>query len=94
MRCAAAAFRSAYFSLEPSLLAVGCLVIILLGAGIGQLEVHPPAVRQDKGVVPQVFCRLDVLLVSVGPVQLDLLPLVGDSVNPFFVAAQGDEVAV
>jgi hypothetical protein len=40
-------------------------------------------------VVAQVLAGLDVVLIVVGPVELDLLALVGDGVDALLVAAQG-----
>ena len=67
--------------------------------GVHQPEVHAHrllvVVRpQAEGVVAQVLAGLDVVLVRVGPVELDLLALVGDGVDARLVDALGEEVAL
>ena len=55
---------------------------------------HPLARWASEDVVTEVFAALDVILVVVGPVQLDFFPLVGNGVDAFLVPAQRDEVAL
>jgi len=72
-------------------------VAVLAFGRIHQPKMHAHRVflgiwPQAKGVVAQVLARFDVVLVGVGPVELDLLALVGDGVDAFLVAAQRDKV--
>src|SRR5579885_1759555 len=78
---------------EPPLVAVGGSVVILLGGGRDKIEKDAPAGGEQGGVIAQVLARFDVVLVVIGPVEFDLLALVGDGVNALLVATLGDEVA-
>src|SRR5207244_11670885 len=73
---------------ESALLTVGGLVVVLFSIGVSQLEMHAAAIWHLKGVVAKIFGRLDVVLVSVGPVELYFLTLIRDGVNTFFVPSQ------
>ena len=85
---------------EAALPAVGLLDVVLLVVGRGDLEADAPrrlASAGREGVGGVVLRRLDVVLVRVGPVQLHLLPVVGDEVGgpaAARVAALRDEVAL
>ena len=84
---------------EHAVLAFGFLdVAVLALGGIRQAEVHAHGIvgagLQGKGVVAQVFAGLDVVLVLVGPVQLDLFALVGNRVDAGLVDALGEKVAL
>ena len=71
------------------------LDVVLLDVGSFQPEVHRYAVRGLPVVVVEVLGGLDVVLVAVGPVEIDLLAVVGDGVPLIAaVAALRDEVAV
>ena len=86
--------------MNDAVLALGGLhVAVLALGGIRQPEVHAHrllvVVRpQAEGVVAQVLAGLDVVLVLVGPVERDLLALVGDGVDARLVDALGEEVAL
>ncbi len=74
-------------------------VAVLALGGVRQLEVDAHRVRfifraQAEGVVAEAFAGLDVVLVRVGPVELDLLALVGDGVDAGLVDALAEEVAL
>ncbi len=73
-------------------------VAVLALGGIRKPEVDPHRIAlglwaEPERVVLQVFGRFDVVLVGVGPVELDLLALVGNRVNAVLVDALADEVA-
>ena len=62
--------------------------------GVRQPEVHPHGflvvVRpQAEGIVAQVLIGFDVILVAVGPLELDLLALIGDGIDAWLVDALG-----
>ena len=84
---------------EDAVLAFGRLDVAVFALGrIRQPEMHAHrlliVVRpQAEGVVAQVLAGLDVVLVLVGPVELDLLAFVGDGVDARLVDALGEEVA-
>jgi len=85
---------------EDAILALGGLdVAVLALSGVHQPEVRAHGVLrvvrpQAEAVVPKVLAGLDVVLVRVGPVQLDLFALVGDRVDAGLVDALAEEVAV
>ena len=67
--------------------------------GVRQAKVHAQGLLiiiwpQTESVVAQVFAGLDVVVVLVGPVESDLLALVGDGVDARLVNALGEEVAL
>ena len=71
------------------------LVVVPLQVGVPQPEVDGDAVGRVPVVVAEVRLGLDVVLVAVGPVQVDLFAVVGDGVALVApVAALGDEIAV
>jgi hypothetical protein len=49
---------------------------------------------QPEGVVAQIFTGLDVVLVTVGPVEFDLLALIRDRVDARPIDALGQKVAL
>ena len=78
---------------------VGLDVAVLALGGVRQPKVHAHrllfVVRpQTEGVVAQVLACLDVILVLVGPVERDLLALIGDCVDTGLVDALGEKVAL
>jgi hypothetical protein len=72
--------------------------VFTLGS-VRQAEVHAHRLLvvlrpQAEGIVTQVLTGLDVVLVAVGPVELDLLALVWDSVDARLIDTFGEEVAL
>jgi len=78
---------------EAPVVTVGCLDVVLLGVCLDNLEVHPVAARGLERIITEVLGGLDVILVVVGPVELDLLALVGYGIDPFLVTTERNEVA-
>ena len=71
------------------------LDVVLLNVGGLEPEVYRDAVGGLPVVVVEVLSGLDVVLVAVGPVQVDLLAVVGDGVPLAApVAPLGDKVSV
>ena len=63
--------------------------------GILQFKLDSYAIRSLPGVISKMFGGFNVILVMVGPVEVDFLAIVGDSVALFpGVAPLGDEIAV
>src|SRR5215207_6810859 len=79
---------------EATLLTVRGLVIVALGGGGVVIKVHVPDALYYEAVVAEVFCGLNVVLVGVGPVELDLFTLVRDGVDSRLVATQAEKVTV
>ena len=85
---------------KHTVLALGGLYVAVLAFGsIHQLEVYAHGLLlvgrpQAESVVAQVLVRLDVVLVLVGPMERDLLALVGDCVDAWLVDALGEKVAL
>ena len=72
---------------------------MLTFGSIHQLEVYAHGLLlvgrpQAESVVAQVLVRLDVVLVLVGPMERDLLALVGDGVDAWLVDALGEKVTL
>jgi hypothetical protein len=74
-------FRS--HQLEPAILTIRGLVVADIRFGRHYFEVDAPAVGQPERVVLKVFGTLDVVLISVSPMQLDLFALVRDCIDPW-----------
>ena len=64
------------------------LSVVALLVSLHELEVHAPTVGRLERIVAEVLAALDVVLVVVGPIQLDLFALVRDGVDALLVAAQ------
>ena len=78
---------------EKAALALGIVALHIDGI---QTEMHFHAVGGFPVVVKEMLGGFDIVLVAVGPVQKDFLPVVGDGVGiaAAGVAALGDKVAV
>ena len=57
------------------------LDVVLLNVGVPEAETDRHSVERLPVVVAEVFVGLDVVLVAVGPVEIDLLAVVGDGVT-------------
>src|SRR5919197_1331001 len=85
---------------EDAVLALGGLNVTMFTLGsVHQAEMHEHrflvVVRpQAEGIVAQVLAGLDVVLVAVGPVELDLLALIGNGIDARLIDALGEEVAL
>ena len=70
---------------------------MLAFGGIHKAEMHPHWVlgivwAKAERVVAQVFASLDVVLISICPVERNLFAFVGDGINTRFVDALGEEI--
>lgn len=79
---------------EAAFLAACGLVVVAPGGSGDEIKVNVPYTLQLEAVVAEVLGGLDVVLVGVGPVELDLLALVRDGIDARLVAAQAEEIAV
>src|ERR1035441_860327 len=53
------------------------------------------AIAGDReGVVAKVLAALDIILVVVGPMQLDFLPFVGNRIDAFLVSPKRQKIAL
>ena len=70
------------------------VLVILFAIGVLPFEMDLQPVR-TVAVIVELFAALDVILILIGPVQMDFFPVVGDGV--FLapgVAALGEKIAV
>jgi len=81
---------------EFTLLVITFFVVILLGIGVNQLEMNRILFSLHinlKGIIPEVFTGFDIVLVMVRPVKFYFFSLIGNSLDPFFIAAFADEIS-
>ena len=57
------------------------LVVVGLGIGIDQFEVHAAAIAKCERVIAEVLATFDLVLISIRPVQFDFFATVRDGVR-------------
>ena len=72
---------------KDAVLTFSCLHVAMFTLDcINQAKVNTHGVSriarpERKGVITKILARLDVILITVGPVKFDLLPLIGNRIN-------------